>query len=164
MEGDALQWIHVPGFTSGDQAGSPATVRARIAGQDLPFLGKVVRTEGKLDARTRMIHVVVRVERPYAERPPLAVGLFVSVEIHGQVLDEAAIIPRIALRSGTEVWVVNDGRLKFRKVTVARVQGDKAFIKSGLKDGDLLVTSPLKAVTDGMKVRTTLSGEGREAS
>lgn len=163
LEAEKMAWLHVPGFTSGNGPGSRATVRARIAGRELAWPGRVVRTEGKLDERTRMIDVVVRVERPYAKRPPLAVGLFVRVDMKGRFLSDAAVIPRAALREGGIVWLAgDDGRLRFRKVDVAIMQGDKAVVQTGLKTGQQVIVTPLKAVTDGMAVRVVGSkGEDR---
>lgn len=155
LEDEDAFWFHVPGFTPGKGPGSSAVVRARIAGRDQTWSGKVVRTEGVLDARTRTINVVVRVERPYASKPPLAVGLFVTVDIEGRTLPNAAIIRRSALHEGNVVWVVDsDGRLCFREVDVARVQGNDALIQAGLEDGERVVITPLKVVSDGMAVRT----------
>jgi len=160
MEDEKGFWFHIPGFTPGNRAGSRAVVRARIAGREQTWSGKVVRTEGKLDERTRMINVVVRVDNPYAKKPPLAVGLFVSVEIKGRSLPKAAVIPRSALHQDNVVWIVDDGgRLRFRKVDVARIQGDRAIVRAGLENGAKVIITPLKAVTDGMAVRV---GEVKE--
>jgi len=154
LEDESLFWFLVPGFTDGEGPGSPATVRARIGGRDLSWAGGVVRAEGKLDERTRMINVIIRVDKPYATRPPLAMGLFVTVEIEGRYLPKAAVIPRPALHEDDVVWVVDEeNRLRFRKVDVARVQGDKVVVEAGLKDGERVVITPLKAVTHGMAVR-----------
>jgi RND family efflux transporter MFP subunit len=154
LEGEALFWFDVPGFTSKDGRGSPTLIKASIAGRDLSWSGKVVRTEGKLDERTRMINVVVRVEQPYAKKPPLVFGLFVTVEIEGRIIPNGAVIPRAILHQGDIVWVVGeDSRLQFRQVEVGRIQGDEVVITGGLEDGERLVTTPLKAVTDGMTVR-----------
>ncbi|MBW2170887.1 MAG: efflux RND transporter periplasmic adaptor subunit [Deltaproteobacteria bacterium] len=155
LEDEDAFWFHIPGFTPGKNAGSSAAVRARIAGRELLWSGKVVRTEGKLDERTRTINVIVRVEKPYAKKPPLAVGLFVTVDIQGRTLPNAALIPRSALHEGNVVWVVDsDNRLRFREVEVGRVQGDEALVEAGLEDGEAVVTTLLKVVTDGMAVRT----------
>ncbi len=160
LEDEKTFWFHIPGFTPGKGPGSPATVLARIAGQERTWPAKVVRTEGKLDERTRMINVVVRVEKPYAKKPPLAVGLFVTVDIEGRTLPKAAIIPRSALHQGDTVWVVDkDDRIRFRKVDVALLQGDEAIVRDGLEDGERLVITPLKVVTDGMAVQTVDSKE-----
>lgn len=161
LEDAHAYWFHVPGFTPGDGPGSAAVVRARVAGREETWRGRVVRSEGRLDERTRMLNVVVRVERPYAKKPPLAAGLFVSVEIEGRALARAAVLPRFSLHPDDTVWVVDENqRLRFRKVEVARVHGDEAVIQDGLKDGDRVVVTPLKAVTDGMAVRI---GEMKEA-
>ena len=154
LEDDDLAWFHVPGFTPGKGRGAEVRVRARVAAQDLTWNGSVVRTEGKLDERTRMINVVVRVEKPYAKRPPLAPGLFVAVEIQGCTLPRTTVIPRAALHQGDVVWVVEDDRLRFRKVEVARIEGDTALIKNGLRDGEKVVLSALKAPTENMAVRS----------
>ncbi len=155
LDKNDLFWFNVPGITSRNRHGSPATIFADIAGKKLLWPGKIVRTQGKLDERTRMINVIVLVEKPYDKNPPLVVGLFVDVKIEGKTLSQACRIPRSALHRGNIVWVVNKNRsLHFRKVDVARFQDSSVIILSGLNDGDMLVVSPLKAVTDGMTVRT----------
>ena len=157
LEDKDLYWFHVPGFTPGEGPGAAAEVRARIAGRDLTWEGEVVRVEGRLDERTRMVDVVVRVKKPYARKPPLAIGLFVTVYIEGRTLPDAAVIPRIGLRQGAVVWLVDQGgRLRFRKVQVAYTEGEDVMIESGLQDGELVVISTLKTVTDGMAVRNVV--------
>jgi RND family efflux transporter MFP subunit len=161
LEVDDLFWFHVPGFTPGDNPGSPATVRATVAGRDLSWQGEVVRSDGRLDERTRMINVVVTVDEPYAKKPPLIVGLFVTVEIQGSTLPDSAVIPRSGLRQDNVVWVVDDeGRLVFRKVDVARPQGDEVLIKAGLRQGDRVVVSQLKTATNGMRVKIMTAERG----
>ncbi|MBW2336256.1 MAG: efflux RND transporter periplasmic adaptor subunit [Deltaproteobacteria bacterium] len=154
LDDESLFWFHVPGFTPGNGPGSPVKVLARIAGRELTWSGEVVRAEGKLDERTRMVNVVVHVEKPYARKPPLVSGLFATVEIQGRTLENAAVIPRAALRANNTVWVVDgNGQLVFRRVDVARLGTHQAILRSGLEDGELVVTSGLKVVTDGMRVR-----------
>ncbi len=158
LEDESLFWFHVPGFTPGKGPGSQAVVRANFAGHKQSWTGEVVRAGGELDERTRMVSIIVRVKKPYAKKPPLAVGLFVTVDIKGRTLSQVAIIPRAALHERDVVWVVDEERrLRFRRVDVARIQGEKVLVKSGLKDGEMVVISPLKAVTDGMAVRNVPS-------
>ncbi len=149
-----LAWFQVPGFTNGNGQGADAVVEVQIAGEARQWPGRVVRSEGKLDQRTRMVNVVVQIENPYATRPPLAVGLFAKVTIRGRMLDQAALIPRAALRDNDQVWVVDPkGRLAFRTVEVARLGFDGAIIHNGLKHGEQIVVSTLKGVSNGMRVR-----------
>jgi RND family efflux transporter MFP subunit len=154
FEDEDLYWFHVPGFTPGDESGSVVSVSTRVAGRESFWPGRVVRAEGKLDERTRMINVVIRVNKPYETKPPLAAGLFVTVEIKGRTLENAVMLPRAALRENNVVWVVDkNGQLTFRKVSVARLTTDAVLLDGGLKGGEMVVISSLKAVTDGMKVR-----------
>lgn len=154
FEDESLYWFHVPGFTPGSQPGALALVHSRFAGRESEWKGQVVRAEGKLDERSRMVDVVIRVEKPYATRPPLVAGLFVAVEIQGRTLENAAVIPREALRADDTVWVVDQhGQLTFRPVDVARMTTTSAIIKGGLNSGEMVVLTTLKAVTDGMQVR-----------
>jgi len=44
-------------------------------------------------------------------------------------------------------------------VEVARLRANQAILRSGLEDGDMVVTSGLKAVTDGMQVRISPPSE-----
>ena len=160
LEDENLFWIDVPGFTGEQGSGSAVTVRARFAGRDASWQGRIVRSEGLMDERTRLVAVVVRVDAPYATRPPLAAGLFVTVEILGRSLESAAVIPRAALRNDDMVWAVDqDGRLLFKKVKVAQLTADTVLVESGLEDGELVVTSGLKVVTEGMQLRFDAPGK-----
>ncbi|MCG8605164.1 efflux RND transporter periplasmic adaptor subunit, partial [bacterium] len=69
--------------------GPAVTLKARFAGRDQHWFGYISRIEAEVDARSRMIHAVVRVEDPYSSgsngtQTPLAVGLFVEAAIEGK--------------------------------------------------------------------------------
>jgi len=138
--------------------GTGVTITARFAGVEHKWQGQVVRTEGELDPKTRLINVIARVDAPYAsraDRPPLAVGLFVDAEIHGRLGRGLAILPRSALRENNQVLVVDgDDRLHFRPVTVLRIVGEQAYISAGLTEGERVVVSPMNNAVEGMAVRT----------
>ncbi len=154
MEDKDLFWFNVPGFTTIMQAGSEAQVVCHIAGQEMSWPGRVVRSEGKVNEKTRMVHVVVQVEKPYARKPPLASGFFVTVHIQGSTIDNAAIIPRAALHPDHVVWVIDEKNcLEFRKVDIARFTTDGVVVRKGLTDNERVVISPIKAVSNGMRVR-----------
>lgn len=154
LAGESLRWIRVPNFTSESGAGSPAIVRSSMAGATREWQAEVVRAEGRIDERTRMINVVVRVAEPYGKRPPLAVGQFVAVAIQGRLLEQAVFLPRAALRSDGKVWVVDaQNRLAMRPVRVAHQTTEGLVIDEGLAAGDQVVISQLKTATSGMRVR-----------
>jgi RND family efflux transporter MFP subunit len=145
--------------SDGDGAATGPEVRlhAEFAGRQQTWSGQVVRTEGEIDPRSRMVNVVARVEQPYGADPPLAVGLFVSAEIVGRRVEDAYVLPRSALREdeqGRRVLVVDDSdQLRFRRVEVLRAERDQVVIGAGLAPGERVVVSPLGVVVDGMQVR-----------
>ena len=154
IEDRDLAWLAVPGLTTKSKEGSSAVVKADFAGRQMSWPGRVVRALGQVNQSTRLVGVVVRVENPYATLPPLAMGLFARVEITGRTLPEASLIPRAALRQGDLVWVLGpDGKLHFTKVEVARSQGNQVLLDPGLPAGSQVITTNLREVSDGMKVR-----------
>ena len=145
-----------PGEVNGE--GPAVTLRARFAGRERSWQGRVVRTEGEIDPQSRMVRVVAQIEDPLGkvgdDRAPLEVGLFVDAEIQGRTLEDAVVLPREALRNGHQVFVVDsEGRLRFREVEVARVERDQVVVRSGLAAGEQVCISPLATAVDGMIVR-----------
>lgn len=144
--------------------GPAVELRARFAGDEHTWRGRIVRTEGEIDPRTRMVHAVARVEDPYgrsddAARPPLAVGMFVDAAIVGRTVPGTIVVPRAALRDGNRVLVVDaEERLRPREVEVLRVERDVAALRAGVAPGERVCVSPVEAFTDGMRVRTVEDG------
>lgn len=138
-------------------AQAAVTLSANFAGAEQQWLGQVVRTEGELDPTTRMIHVVARIPEPYnseSGRSPLAVGMFVDAEIHGQTLDDVSVLPRSALRGNNRVLVVGaNDQLRFREIEVLRLADDNVYVGKGLVAGERVCVSALQSTSDGMQVR-----------
>ncbi|MFT4800161.1 MAG: RND family efflux transporter MFP subunit [Candidatus Azotimanducaceae bacterium] len=137
-------------------------LNAKFGGDRYEWIGEVVRTEGEIDPRTRMINVVARVLSPYetdGDKPPLSIGLFVGAEIQGQSFDDVVVLPRIALRGDSRVYVVDaENRLQFRDVVVLREADDQIYIQGGLRVGERVCISPLDVVVEGMRVRVPNPG------
>jgi RND family efflux transporter MFP subunit len=139
--------------------GPQAILRAEFAGKQHAWAGRIVRTEGEIDPKSRMVTVVARVEDPYGRRtedgrPPLAVGLFVEVEISGRIIPEAIVIPRSALRQGSRVLVLDsDNRLHYRPISVLRTERELVIVEDGLQTGERVAVSPMPDAIEGMSVR-----------
>lgn len=149
-----LAYLNLPDGPAAAQDATPVvTLRARFAGQDRTWSGRIVRTEGEIDAKSRLVHVVARVQNEGREKS-LPVGLFVQAEIEGRTADDVVIVPRQALRDGGRVLVVDaEDRLRFRDVEVLRVEGENVLVSSGLGEGERVSVSLLQAPVDGMQVR-----------
>lgn len=162
---DQLAYIDLPlSFRNNPHHNSGPDVRfhATFAGREHTYMGRIVRVEGEIDARSGMIALVGRVDNPYRQRanntPPLAVGMFVTAEILGHHAENVVVIPRSALRGKNRVLVVMDNRLYYRTIDILRADAEKVIVRSGLKSGDQLCLSPLDTVVDGMRVRTMRTG------
>ncbi len=166
MESKDIAWFDLPGFTSEREKGSSAEVYAEVAGGRRTWQGEVVRAHGKIDEKTRMVNVVVRVKDPYKNIPPLVPGQFAEVRISGRIIKGAALIPRAALRENDKVWAVDpgSGRLHIRTVDVAYLGPQGAVVRQGIESGESVAVSIIKGVTDGMKVKPVETGGGGETS
>jgi len=145
-----------------------AILRAQFAGEQHTWEGRVVRTEGELDPRNRMINVIAQVESPYqqqGDRPPLAVGLFVEAEIIGRRVSNVFVLPRSALQLNRQVYVVgNDNRLQFRDVDVLRTVGEEVYITDGIRRGEALCLSTVSNAIEGMLVQPVIEATSLASS
>jgi RND family efflux transporter MFP subunit len=160
LDSREMAWFSVP--ARGRGTGPAAEVAAQFGGRSFSWDGRVTRMEAEVDQTSRMVHVVVEVPRPYDsthERPALLPGTFVDVTIFGRTLSEAVAVPRYAVHEGNTIWVFDDGQMDIREVEVARSDREFALVTSGLRGGDLVVLTPLDAVTDGMALRLSDASE-----
>ncbi|MEP5764531.1 MAG: efflux RND transporter periplasmic adaptor subunit [Halieaceae bacterium] len=138
---------------------SPVTLSGVLGNVQFIWNGELVRTEAEFDSSSRMIFGVARIRNVKGpEMPPLAVGLFVQAEIQGRLVDNVIRLPRTALRDQNQVLVVDaEDRLRFRQVTVSRIEHDEVLIRKGLEAGERVCVSPLQTVVDGMQVQAVES-------
>ena len=125
---------------------------ANYAGRSLTWRGEIIRTEAEIDTKSRMVHVVARIDNRI-QNTPLSVGQFVNGEIMGRTADNIIQLPRSALRGNDRVLIVDqDNRLRFRTVELLRLFQDKVLISAGLTQGERVCLSPIQTVIDGMPV------------
>ena len=163
-----LDWPAAGGELPPDRQPS-VVLRAELAGIEHMWRGRVVRTDGMIDPRTRMVHVIARVEDPYALRDgaaaaPLAVGLFVKAEIEGRVAPDAIVLPRAVLYDEGSLLVLDgEDRLQKREVGVLRVEGDEVVVNAGLTSGERVCLTSVPLFVDGMQVVVAAEGLGEGA-
>ncbi|WP_233248407.1 efflux RND transporter periplasmic adaptor subunit [Desulfonatronum sp. SC1] len=137
---------------------APVRLHGRIAGRQVEWQGRIVRSEGVFDTQTHMVVLVAEINDPYAlegrlGQPSLPMGLFVEAEIAGRTVDGVVALPAHALRSGT-LWVVDDeDRLRPKSVRLLRLDAKWAWIDEGLAPGDRVCLTALQYAVEGMRVR-----------
>ena len=159
----ALELVELPfGGTSsggGPRARLTAVLGPALAATTWSWEGRLTRMAGEVDPATRFFPAVIEVRDPYGEgaggRPPLVAGMFVRAEIEGREYPQVAVVPRSAFREDGRVLVVDDeDRIRIREVDAfwSTEDGD-LLVRSGLADGERVVTNPPAIVTEGMTVR-----------
>ena len=102
----------------------------------------------KFNQETRTLTVAIRIDARDAgknRKPglPLLEGMFCLVEIPGKILNNVIRIPRWAVSFENRVYTSVNNRLKTISVTVARIEGEEAFISAGISPGEILITTRL---------------------
>lgn len=158
-----LQWVEVP--RSGGKAGSSASVYLN-AGLEHVWQGRIDRSLGEVDAQSRMIRLVVRVEDPYGLKQggmqtlALSEGLFVDVALSGKTLERVFAIPVSALRHQDTLWMMgSDATLAITPVQVVRWEKEIVLVRGTFDDGQQMVTTQISGAAQGMRLRL-----GREVS
>jgi len=152
------------GFVAAEGEALSVDITAQVAGREQHWMGELRRLDAAVDPGSRMIFGIAEVFSPYGSGVsefgmPLAVGLFVNVEISGREIRDAYIIPRHALRAGDQVYVVNElGQLEIRSVAVTYSSAEEAVIGSGLEVGDRVIVSSIRNPIEGMSLEALARG------
>ena len=129
-------------------------VRERAA---RPFLGKVSRTAGQIEAASRTLLTEILLPNPDGD---LYAGMYVKVrfaEAGGRPLLVSATTLVINTR-GTMVAVVRpDDSLHYQAVQLGRDYGQDVEILQGLGGDERLVMNPTESLVEGVKVEATTS-------
>ena len=125
--------------------------------------GHVARIKAQLDEKTRTLPVIIETDTTMSEAENdgtfrLRPGMFVNVRIEGRKIDIAYVLPRHLVYPGDVVYLVKDDQLIIRSVNIVRSYKETVIIDEGLSDGELIITSPMSAATEGMQVRLSPDG------
>ena len=155
-----ISLINIPFRDDTNPANHPSVrLKAGYGGASYYWHGHIVGTEGGVNERNRLLYLVANIENPFGsdpeqpQRPPLIVGKFVEAEIEGSSFKNVFVVPREAVRNSSQVLTVdNNQRLHIHEVEILYRGKDNIYIKSGLKENDHIVMTPLDVIVDGMRV------------
>jgi len=123
------------------------------------FQGKVDRVSPVMDSGSGTFRVVCRFEN----EPELRPGMFGRIEVVYDQRQDALTVPRIALledEGEPAVYVVRDAKAHRVPVQLGYTNGEIAEIRSGLKEGDQVVTAGKVAIRDGSQVQVIGAAAG----
>ena len=120
---------------------------------DRNFAGTVVRMSPNVNATARTLTVEAEIPNGDGLLKP---GQFATVRITQSKPEPAVMIPAVAVRTDgdvSRVYVVKDGVAREQLVQLGLLENDLIQIKQGVVEGDMIATSNINALTDGVMVR-----------
>jgi RND family efflux transporter MFP subunit len=118
--------------------------------------GKIIRTESAIDEQSQQLYVVAQINRPYdatsSYGSPIKIGQYVTAEITGKELTDVLVIPSNTIYQGSYVYVVENGLLIRKEITLGWQNGKQSIVESGLVVDDELVLTSLGQVSSGTPV------------
>ncbi len=156
---DDLAWINLPWDLSHTMEKTKlpkVRLSARFAEKEVQWMGRIVRMEGRIDPKSRMAHLIARVENPFTHNPPLFPGLFVRASIQGRRMAKVFELPRMTVQDEAFITIIDkDNRLRRQAVEILKKNKESVIVGSGVKAGQRVLMSFLETVVDGMRVRTS---------
>lgn len=140
-----------------DVPGAEAKIVQRAGTETIVRHGEVIRQLPDLDPGGAMARLLIDIEKPLGHPGdlPLLLGSFVDVSIAAQPIDDAIRLPRVALRNGRRVYVMNDQNLlEIRDVQIAWTEPDAVLLSGGLRSGERVVISRIPTPVPNMLLRT----------
>ncbi|CAK8715946.1 RND family efflux transporter, MFP subunit [Candidatus Electrothrix aarhusensis] len=144
---DALEWLRFQSSKEGqawfglpEKTGCTVTWTEKENVHVQGSLDRVIR----FDPQTRSLTVAIRLQPDMDASFSLVQGMFCRVDIEGRSLENVFVLPRAAVSFEQTVYVVQEDRLRTRKVEVARTEESTAFITDGLKEGEQVIVTRLE--------------------
>ena len=79
-------------------------------------------------------------------------GAFVEVRVPDQTYSQTVLLPETAVYGGAYVYVIEEGRMRRRDVTIAAFTSADVLIAKGLEGGEDVLTTQIADARDGLKV------------
>ena len=120
---------------------------------DKNFSGRIARVSPNVTPASRTLTVEAEVENGSGALKP---GQFATVRILQSRAQPAVLVPARAVRTEagvSRVFVIKDGHAQERVVQLGQTEGDLIQIKNGIAGDELVATSNIEQLADGMAVK-----------
>jgi membrane fusion protein (multidrug efflux system) len=131
--------------------GSP--IAFSVAGNSEQYRGEVYAIEPEVDLATRSVRLRAQTENPGGRLLP---GAYASVDVTLEQIPDALLVPTSAIIPGLNqrsLFVLADGRASLRNVETGIRLDREIQIVSGIEPGDMVITSGLLQLREGMPVQ-----------
>lgn len=120
---------------------------------DKNFSGRIARVSPNVTPSSRTLTVEAEIENSSGALKP---GQFATVRILQSRAQPAVLVPARAVRTEagvSRVFVIKDGHVQERVVQLGQTEGDLIQIKNGIAGDELVATSNIEQLGDGMAVK-----------
>lgn len=120
---------------------------------DRNFSGRIARISPNVTPTSRTLTVEAEIENGSGVLKP---GQFATVRILESRAAPATLVPARAVRTESgvsRVFVVKDGKAQERQVQLGQTEGDLIEIKTGVAENEIVATSNVEQLSDGMAVK-----------
>ncbi len=157
ISGEQRAFLDLPEFSND----SPLAVQLQdgiLQSDDSIWNGSIVRTEGVLDANSRDLFAIARIDDPFGQnsgKPPLRIGQPVIASIEGKVLHNVIALPRGAVRELDQIVLVNRADQTLLPLQVKTLWSDAERVivsSSSIPKGMWLATTPMPFTPKGAKI------------
>ena len=127
----------------------------KLSSSDFGYKAKVYAIEPKIDPSTRTLKLRAICEIDYRGLFP---GAFVNVEVKLKEIENAILIPTIAIvpeLKGQSVYLFKSGIVSPQSVEIGLREEKRVQIVSGLEEGDTVITSGILQIRPGSNVNIT---------
>ncbi len=154
-ETDRLRiWVYVPqSYVTLIRLEQPVAFQAPSNYPGRKFMGIVARTAGALDPATRTLQTELDFNNADGR---LWAGMYGQVIFNVHREKPVLTIPTSALvfnAQGTQVAIVDQGVIRFRKITVGRDLGTEIEVATGLSGDEQVVSNPGERLAEGSQVQ-----------
>ena len=132
--------------------GRGVEVRWNVGETPLVYEAKIDRVGAQVSSEAGGVQLFARVEKP-AEGVGLRPGAFVEVRVPDTEFRAVASLPSTAVFDGKTVFIVKDGKLAAREISIVSTSGSNVLVRGALEAGDKVKTTRLSLPGDGVRVK-----------
>ncbi len=132
--------------------GRKVTVNWNTGGQQQTYRGTISRIGADINSSRGGIEVFATVQNT-ENKIEMRPGAFVEITVPDKVFNDTVKLPEHAVYNGQLVYVIKDGKLNRRAISIVAYDGESVLISSGLKTGEKVLVTRIAEVGEGLRVR-----------
>ncbi|MDD7986788.1 efflux RND transporter periplasmic adaptor subunit [Lentisphaera marina] len=154
---ERLPWIQSRNINS--PGAEAEIIPSSIVSKGFVWKGNVLRMLPNISENARRARLLIEVKSPLNQQEtPLLLNTYVRIKIAGPEVQNIFKIPANVIHEGNKIYIYGqDERLEIRELDILWSDNSYAYIKDGLNEGELLISTTLDSAVPGLKLTRILS-------